>query len=337
MKLTFFLIALGLILIRLSFPHLELWHNGRGQGTMITRSGDNYIQGIWWSGKVRFSDDERSIAEISPGGYLKFKENDTTLKAESDLQGEISYTLYNGHEELPLNDSGRRFIAAQVRKMIRFGFLADDRAKRIYKKGGVPALLAELSQIKMEGARQPYLDLLLNADTLTTTQRIELLQLIDNSDDLGEKQRYLGLFTPAQLRDSAIAGQWLITVGHIANDDMERELLVRYLTRDTDSIAGPAPARLDTILAITTRFEDPNERKDVYEKVIALRGLTGAGWIRLMRGIASLEPDDWKSELLTKIATVMPSDDSTRAEYRAAAKSIKDDWNYGKAMRALEN
>src|SRR5580658_4987382 len=186
MKLTFFLIAIFLILLRLSYPHLELWSNGKEQGTMITRSGNNYIQGIWWSGKIRLSDDERSIAEISPGGYLKFKENDTTLKAESNLQGEISYTLYNGHEDLPLNDSGQQFIAAQIQKMIRFGFFGEERAERIYKKGGVPALLAELSRIRMEGGRDPYLNLIFKADTLNAPQLIGLLQVIDSSDNTSE-------------------------------------------------------------------------------------------------------------------------------------------------------
>ena len=140
MKLTFFLIAIGLILLRLCLPRLEMWHNGREQGTMITKS-DNYIEGIWWSGKYRLSDDDRSIAEITPGGYLKFRENDTIMRAESDLQGRITYTLNNGREDLTLNDSGRSFIAAQLQKMIRLGFFGEQRAERIYRLGGIPALL----------------------------------------------------------------------------------------------------------------------------------------------------------------------------------------------------
>ena len=164
--MTFFLIALFLILLRIVYPRLDLWHNNHDHGTMITR-GPDYIQGIWWSGKIRLSDDERSIAEISPGGHLKFREQDTIMEAESDLQGKLSYTLQNGSEELPLSDSGRRFIARQIQKMIRLGFFGEGRAERIYKKGGADALLAELSNLRMEGSRDPYLKLLFQADTLT--------------------------------------------------------------------------------------------------------------------------------------------------------------------------
>jgi hypothetical protein len=261
MKLTFFLIAIFLILLRLSYPHLELWSNGKEQGTMITRSGNNYIQGIWWSGKIRLSDDERSIAEISPGGYLKFKENDTTLKAESNLQGEISYTLYNGHEDLPLNDSGQQFIAAQIQKMIRFGFFGEERAERIYKKGGVPALLAELSRIKMEGGRDPYLNLIFKADTLNAPQLIGLLQVIDSSDNTSEQQHLLSRFSRDQLRDSVVTRKWLSDVAHIGESYLEKDLLMNYI--DT----GLTTDRFDTVLAIAGRFGTPEDSKEIYQRL----------------------------------------------------------------------
>jgi hypothetical protein len=264
MKLTFFLIAIFLILLRLCYPRLELWYNGRGQGTMITRVGDKYIEGIWWSGKIRLSDDDRSIDEISPGGYLKFKENDTTMKAESDLQGKISYTLFNGYEELPLNDSGQRFIAAQIQKMIRFGFFGEERAERIYKKGGVPALLAELSRIKMEGGRDPYLNLIFKADTLTAQELTGLLQVIDNSTNTSEEQHLLNLFRRVQLRDSAVARKWLSDVGHLRASYMEKDLLMNYI--DT----GLTADQFDTVVAVAGRFESPNDQQEVYKRLAEL-------------------------------------------------------------------
>ena len=264
MKLTFFLIAVFLILLRFSYPRLELWFDHNEHGTMITRSGNNYIQGIWWSGKVRLSDDDQSIAEISPGGYLKFKENDTTMKAESDLQGKISYTLYNGREELPPNDSGQRFVAAQIQKMIRFGFFGEERAKRIYQKGGVPALLAELSRIRMEGGRDPYLNLIFKADTLTAPQLIGLLQVIDSSDNTSGEQHLLSLFTRRRLHDSAVAQKWLSDVGHLHASYMEKDLLMNYI--DT----GLTADRFDAVLAVACRFESPNDQKEVYERLTEL-------------------------------------------------------------------
>jgi hypothetical protein len=405
MKLTFFLIALALILLRLCYPSMEIWHNGRGHGAMIMRS-DNYVQEIDWSGKVRLSDNDRSIAEISPGGYLKFRENDTTLKAASNLQGEISYTLYNGHEQLPLNDSGQQFIAAQIQKMIVFGFFGEERAERIYQKGGVPALLAELSRIRMEGARDPYLNLVFKADSLTAPQLIGLLQVIDSSTNTTEQQHLLSQFGRGRLRDSAVAQEWLSAVGHIGQSYMEKDLLLNYidtgLTTDrfdtvlaiagrfgspndqqevyqrlaelphfrvydsavaqpwlyavgeigptylkkdlllrflqTDSNrAGGLPVdQFDTVLAITGRFESPEDSKEIYDDLISLPPSTEAEWGRLVRAVGALGPDYLKSELLLKIAPKMPRNDSLMSSYKMAAKSIQGDMDYGKVMRAME-
>src|ERR1700731_767647 len=147
MKLTFFLIAFFLVLLRVCFSWAH--HGGPETGNMSMTS-DGYTKEIHWSGKVRLSDDEKTIAGISPGGYLEFRENDTTLKAESNLQGEISYKLYDGRTSLTMGDSGKRFIAAVLQKVIGFGFDAEERAERIYKKGGNMALLAEIPHMNID-------------------------------------------------------------------------------------------------------------------------------------------------------------------------------------------
>lgn len=404
MKLTFFLLALGLILLRLCYPTLEIWHNGRSSGTMITK-GDNYIEGIWWSGKYRLSDDDRSIAEISPGGFLKFRENDTMLKAESDLQGRITYTLYDGHGNLPMNDSGRRFMAAQIQKMIRLGFFGEERAERIDRQGGAPALLAELSRIKMGGGRDPYLDRLFRSDRLTVAQRIGLLRLIDSSGNMQDRQHFLERFDRDQLRDSAVAQEWLNAAGHIDASYAKKDLLLQYidtsLTADQfDTVLaitsrfgsevdeqnvykslidlpqlrmhhstwaqpwlgsvgrlGPSYMKkdllqqylesftkpeetlpgdqFDSVLAIASRFESPEDQKEIYDKLIAMPPATDAEWIGLIR-VAGLQPDYIKTELLLKIAPKMPRTDSLLTAYRMTAKKIEGDMDYGKVIRAVE-
>jgi hypothetical protein len=335
MKLTFFLIALFLFLLRICFPTLELWNNGKEHGSMVMRS-DNYIQEIKWSGKIRFSDDERSIAEISPGGYLKYRENDTTLKAASSLQGEISYMLYNGHEQVSLNDSGRTFVAVQIQKMIQFGFLAEGRAARVYKKGGTAALLAELSRIKMEGARDPYFDLLLKSDSLTSGETIRLLRQLDSGHNMMEVQRYLTRFKPDRLRDPAVAQEWLAVVGHLDASYMEKDLLLYYLRADTAANAGLPEDRWDTVLAITGRIHSSNDEKEVYERMALVPVKTDAEWAGLIRAAGSLDAEYLKADLLVAIAAKMPRTDSIIVQYRLAAKTIRSDMDYGKVMRAVE-
>jgi hypothetical protein len=293
MKLTFFLIAIAFILLRLCYPSLELWHSRREQGTMISR-GDNYIQGIWWSGKYRLSDDDRTIAELSPGGYLKFRENDTSMKAESNLEGKISYTLYNGRENLPMNDSGRNFLAAQLQKMIRLGFFADERAQRIYQQGGVSALLAELSRIKMEGDRGPYLNRVLRSDSLTASGRIALLRLTGLSGDMVGRQHILQQFGRDQLHDSAVAHEWLSAVGRIDASYMKKDLLLKNID------SGLTADVFDSVVSITSGFGSDVDQQEVYKALIQVRGLRrhdpafAQSWLR---AVGQLGPSYMKKDL----------------------------------------
>jgi hypothetical protein len=49
-----------------------------------------------------------------------------------------------------------------------------------------------------------------------------------------------------------------------------------------------------------------------------------------------MDNDNSKSDMLVRIAKKMPIDDSVKAEYKTAARTIRDDAEYGKAMRAIE-
>lgn len=300
----------------------------------MTIKGDNFIEEINWSGKVRLSDDEKSIADMTPGGYLKFRENDQTFKAESNLQGEITYTLYDGHENLTLNDSGRRFVAGVLQKMIARGLYSDGRAQRIAQKGGNQALLTAISHLEMEGAADQYLDLLFKSDSLTEAEQIAILKEIGHMEN-GKKEEYLERFTQAQLKDSIVGSYWLATVKDIFPDDNKKDLLMRYVGQVADS-TGLAGNRFDSVVAAASHIGSDGEREDFYHLLIDSVKKTDAEWISLIRAGAAMENDDDKSNLLVRIAKKMPIDDSVKAEYKTAARTIRDDAEYGKAMRAIE-
>jgi hypothetical protein len=105
MKLIFFLIAFCLITIRFYFHWTGKDRERRGlsESNMVIKS-DNFYEEINYLGKFQLSDDESGFKSISPGGYFKFRLNDVKVKAESDMRGEIQYKIYDGKNDLPLND-----------------------------------------------------------------------------------------------------------------------------------------------------------------------------------------------------------------------------------------
>ena len=336
MKLTFFLIAFFLVLLRVYFSWAGFdRHHGNHVGNMVIKS-DTYIEEIHWSGKIRLSDDEKSIADITPGGYLEFRENDQRLKAESNLQGEISLTLFDGHNNLAsLDDSGRRFVAGALQKMIARGFDADGRAQRIEQRGGNQALLAALPHLAMEGLAEPYLDLLFKSDSLTKEEQIGVLKQIGDLGNDGEKEKYLNLFTPDQLKDSAVGQHWLTVVGSIGPDDRKRRLLMQYIDLVADS-AGLPDNRFDSVMSAAGHIESDREKEELYQSLADSGRKTDAEWVSLIRAVGRMENDNNKSELLVQIAQKMPHDEILKTEYKTAARTINDDMHFGKAMRAIE-
>jgi hypothetical protein len=334
MKLTFFLIASFLVLLRVYFSWAGYArHNSRNDGNVMIK-GDNFIEEIHWSGKVRLSDDEKSIVDITPGGYLKFRENDQTFKAESNLQGEIVYTLYDGHENLTLNDSGSRFVAGVLQKMIARGWHSDGRAQRIAQKGGNQALLTEISHMEIDGASDQYVDMLFQSDSLTEAEQVALLKEVGHMEN-GKKEEYLERFTQAQLKDYIVGSYWLATVKDIFPDGKKKDLLMRYVGQVTDS-SGLASNRFDSVVAAASHIGSDGEREDLYHILTDSVKKTNAEWISLIRAGAGMENDNSKSDMLVRIAKKMPIDDSVKAEYKTAARTIRDDAEYGKAMRAIE-
>ena len=329
MKLTFFLIAFFLVLLRVCISWGSHGRNNSNEGN-FTMTGDNFIEQINWSGKIRLSDDEKSIAGISPGGYVRFRENDIKLSAESNLQGVISYTLFDGHASLSLDDSGRRFVSAVLQQMIAWGFQADDRPERIFKKGGNRALLEEIRRIKLDRTKRPYFDLLFKSDSLQTSELAEMITLIDTSGSDIDKQEILSRFTASQLRDSTLAQSWLGAVSHLGPDFEKQNLLTSFMRK------GPvAGSTYDSLLSVIGHMGADFEKQDLYKKLLGDSLTTDRQWIGLISRTAGLGADFIKVDMLVAIAKKMPEGQAVKDAYLEAAKTIGGDAEYGRVMRAL--
>ena len=165
MKLVFFLIAFCLISIRyfLSWAGKEGERSGVSVSNMVVKTDSSYEE-IDYSGKFRLSDDETSFKSISPGGYFKYRFNEIKVKAETNLQGEIEYTIYNGKNDLPPNAEGRIYVSQAIREMIDWGY--DAQAERTcYQKGGTDALMKAVNSIKAGNIRVLYLNRLIQLDS----------------------------------------------------------------------------------------------------------------------------------------------------------------------------
>jgi hypothetical protein len=90
-----------------------------GKHSTIIETGNNYYLRIEYAGTIHFNDDGTAISSISPGGFVKYQNNEKKLEAQNNRDGGISYELSDNGEKLGLDNRGKEFIAQAVRVMLK--------------------------------------------------------------------------------------------------------------------------------------------------------------------------------------------------------------------------
>jgi hypothetical protein len=367
MKLIFFLVAFCLISIRVYFSWAgkDREKKGVSSADMVIKS-DNFYEAIKYSGKFQFSDDEKEFKSISPGGYLEFRLNDEKLKAESNLQGQIEYSLFDGKDNLnPDEEAGKSFVARAIHEMLAWGFDADARMDRLYRKGGSRALLNEIDSMRTDPVKMIYIDRLFTIDSLSSE---DLLVLMDKISTLGadmDKGRFLSRLSATQLKDPQIDTAFFRVVESMGAD-MDKVNMMQHIL-DQDSVSSENVFRIldiggrlgndmdksnlfgqlidkglisgagfDTLLVFTDRMGADMDKINLYRKLMDGKSITESQWASLINQAAKLGSDMDKSTLLIEIAQKMPRTEMLKSLYLTAAKSISNDSDYGKAVRAVE-
>ncbi len=332
MKLIFFLVAFCLLSIRVYFSWAGKDREKRGESTadMVIKS-DNFYEAIKYSGKFQLTDDETGFKSISPGGYLKYRKNEESVKAESNLKGEIEYTIYDGEKKLALDEQGRKLVADAVWEMISWGFDADARMERLYQKGGIRALLNEVDSMKTDPVKILYLNRLFAVDSILPEDLPAITEKIGKLGADQDKTRFLSKLSPDQLKNPQITQAYFTVVKGMGSDMDKANLFGKLI--DKGVITG---ARFDSLLDLVSGMGSDMDKINLYKKLMEEKTISEPQWIKLISKTAQLGSDMDKSNLLVEIAQKMPKSENLKSAYLKAAKSINADPDYGRAVRAVE-
>ena len=229
MKLIFFLVAFGLVFYR--FYHLSVNNGKEGNDGNIMMTGDNLYEKLSWSGKIEFNDGEDDIASITPGGHLKYVRNEKKLLIESDNHGKLTYEISINGTDISANEDRKKIIAEAVKEMIGFGFNLDSRIEKIYRRGGVPALLSESAVMKADNIKSAYLNRVFKCDSISQKDLLLGLQQIKSMGNDMDRQGQLKHFTPRDWSDSVIMNAWLDVVQELGSDMAKMDMLEYYIKK----------------------------------------------------------------------------------------------------------
>lgn len=211
---------------RASLPQGTVTYTYRQPGTATTLS---------YEGKISFTDDERDIKSITPGGYFRYSKTTFGNKREIFIQsaqdGSLRRKYYVGRSEEAYEPAGRQWLQEMLPEIIaNTGLGAEDRIRRFYAKGGINRVLSEISRIDNDHAQTTYYTHLLALPALKDQDlRGVLAHLNRNLDSDHEKSKLLRQVAPRFLQNPRNTQEYLSAVSDLSSDYEKAKVLTFVL------------------------------------------------------------------------------------------------------------
>ena len=274
---------------------------------MIVNDGENDLS-IYYSGEIKFNDDETGIQSITPDGYLHYKKNDRKLNADCDYHGQIKYELSdNGRKIDVTSEDGKKILAIAVRDMIDMGFDAKGRLQRIYAKGGNQAVLHEIDNLKSDFVKAMYMDFLISSDSISQHDlRLVIKRIGSQIGSDFDKGNLLRNMPAKYFQDSVIAENWFESVRSIGSD-FEKSNALKYIVRQDLS-----NEEVNNLIDVTESMGSDFEKSNVLKELIARSSFNDNHLSKTMDAINNIGSDFEKVNLLK---LVMEKEKKTGANF----------------------
>jgi len=144
-------------------------------------------------GPAKFSADETHLAQLSPGGFARFRERnssrDRAVSAVPVGDGSLSYTATLDGRTVPFDGAMQAWLAGFLPQVLREAAInVPERVARLRAQGGVPAVLKEISEIKSSGSKRAHYEELLKGPlSAEDAERVTIQagdELVGSSGDL---------------------------------------------------------------------------------------------------------------------------------------------------------
>lgn len=290
------------------------------------------------TGDVRFTDDDANVAYVEPGGRLMIEEwgrgPERRVEFRDDGRGGVSRRFFRDGRETEPDASDRAWIQRAILYPIReSGRNAPRRVARIYRSGGVSAVLAEIREIGSSGAKRAYYDALLRQPGLGASETARVLaDAGERIPSSGDKRAVLasvlerGTPPPVVLAALLRAANTIPSSGDrsaLLADVAERDALADPSVRDAFfTAAGGIPSSGDKSRVLTAVLAHPGVRREAV-----------ASALRLADGIPS--SGDRASVLIDAVERDALADASVRESFFAAANGIPSSGDKSRVLIAV--
>jgi hypothetical protein len=298
--------------------------------TIITSDGKNHLE-INYSGKITFNEDETAIENMSPDGYLRFRNNDKELVAESNYHGEIKYELYNNGKRIdPGETDGKKFVADAINDMINIGFNAEERIERIYKKGGNTALLDAAAGVQGSNMKKMYLERIFSSGEVTDAEAVQVAKVVGaKMEGSYEKAQVLKKFSEDELKNPVIAAAWFEAAKTIDGNYEKADVLQQFSPVNITN-ADVATNWLAAVKTINANYEKEQVLKKFSGESLH-DPIVSAAWLEAVKTINA----DFEKANALKIIVTEPLNNEQLEQTIAVTETIGANFEKSNTLKAL--
>jgi hypothetical protein len=360
-KLNKTLFFCGIVLACMAFSA------GRAEQTTIERSSDGRSLKLVIDGELEFTNDDRDIAKISPGGSFLIRQDDGTtlrrLKVLSASDGTLTRSYHVDGLQAPWGSEGEEWLAGLLPEIIRESAIGvEARARRILEQKGAEGLLQEIALIRSSGSKRRYFrELFKQADLKPDLLRRAAGQMAKIHSD-GDKSRLLIEVSPQYLAEDDLLDGFFEAVRSIRSDGDHRRVLesileqsranslsrvfqsaakissdgdkTAVLVKSVRLLSNSEQEQLDYLKSARSIRSD-GDRRRALEALLQSDELTPAARLNLLRAAAEIHSDGDKARVLSKAAESFPNDPELWGEYLKTVRAIRSDGDKDRALEKL--
>jgi hypothetical protein len=306
-----------------------------------------YDFNVEYRGTVEVTDDDRDIKSLSDDGYVEISKTVFGSKRgiiiESLGGGKLKKEYYEGRSKIDWEPKGREWLNEILPSIVRStGLGAEGRINRYYAKGGVPAVMSEISRLEGDYVRTQYGKLLFKKEI----PNAELPSVITGLSDEIDSDYYLStlykdniekLLSTNEAADAFFKGSAKISSDYYKSVVL-KEALNKYSTSPAQAKVILQSAKdissayyLHTVLVAlldqrVVKEEALNEmvlvskdtssdyyRSVVLNRVLKLKGVSKVTLKNIADALSDIGSDYYKSTVLKSMATHTSMDEATQS------------------------
>jgi ribosomal protein L12E/L44/L45/RPP1/RPP2 len=266
-------------------------HNDNNQSTEVSYDGD-----------ISFTDDEKDVKSISPGGFFKFSKttfgNRRAVHIESSSNGELKRTYYVGKTQEAYEPEGRKWLADMLPEVIaNTGIGAEDRVKRIYAQKGVNGVMSAIESISSDYTKAIYFNYLIGQNGLKEKDLMRIIEEVSSSVSSDyEKSKLLQKVSSTYLQNASLVSTYMNAVKGMSSD-YEKAKVLRYVLNNNKLNEANFTKTLDAISGVSSDYE----KAKVLTELLNKQDLSEKYFKQTMMVVAGISSDYEKGNVLNKM------------------------------------